>query len=430
MNTKVERIENNTVKLEITVGAEKFSEALKKSYSKNVKKFNIPGFRKGKAPMYIIKKHYGEEVFYEDAVNICCEDTYPEVIKENNINPVDYPEIDIVQIGENKEFIYTAIVTVKPEVELGQYNGVEVKEVVYEVSDEDVEKQLKTMQEKNSRIEVKENGTVENGNIAIIDFKGFIDGVPFEGGEGNDYSLEIGSKSFIDTFEEQLIGLGKGESKVVNVTFPQEYGNESLNGKPAIFEVTVKEIKVKECPALDDEFAKEASEFDSLEELKNDIRKKSEEANNLKIAAEYQDRVLSTVCDNAKIEIPEAMIRKEVDVMIKDLEYRLQYQGMDLKTYYQYTNSSEETVRGYMKDSAEKRVRMDLVLEKIAEVENVTASDEELAEKAAEMAKQYGEKDIEKTVSLILKGQKEYLKSDIIREKVVNMLVNNSKKTA
>lgn len=428
MNAKVERIETNTIKLEITVGADKFSEAIKKSYAKNVKKFNIPGFRKGKAPMYIIKKHYGEQVFYDDAINICCEDTYPEAIKENNINPVDYPSIDIVQIEEGKELIYTAVVTVKPEVELGQYNGVEVKEVVYQVSDEDIEKQLKTMQEKNARIQLKEEGTVEAGNITVIDFKGFVDGVPFEGGEGKDYSLEIGSKSFIDTFEDQLIGLSKGESKNVNVTFPQEYGNESLNGKPATFEVTVKEIKVKEYPALDDEFAKEASEFESLEELKNDMRKKSEEANNLKGSSEYQDRVLSTVCDNAKIQIPEAMIKKEIDVMIKDLEYRLQYQGMDLKTYYQYTNSSEETVKSYMKDSAEKRVRTDLVLDKIAEVENIEVSEEEIKEKAAEMAKQYGEKDIEKTVGLILSGQREYLKSDIIREKVINLLVNNSNK--
>lgn len=430
MNVKVERIETNSVKLEIAVTAEQFNDAVKKAYAKNGKKYNIPGFRKGKAPMNMIKKFYGDQVFFEDAINYCCDSTYPEAIKENNINPVDYPEIDIVQIGDGKEFIYTAVVTVRPEVELGEYKGISVENVKYEVTDADVENQLKSMQERNSRVEIKSEGTVENGNIAVIDFKGFVDGVAFAGGEGTDYALEIGSKSFIDTFEEQLIGLAKGESKEVAVTFPEQYGNEELNGKAATFEVTIKEIKVKEYPALDDDFAQEASEFDTIEELKADIKKKAEDSNEAKSKAEYQEKVLNKVAENAKVEIPAVMVKKEEDVMLQDLEYRLQYQGMDLKAYYQYTNSTEETVRGYMKESAEKRVRMDLVLDKVAAVEKIEATEEEITAKAQELAKQYGENDIEKMTQLLLNSQKELLKSDIIREKVVTYLVDNSVKTA
>lgn len=430
MNAKVEKIEKNVVKLEITVEADKFSEALKKSYAKNAKKFNIPGFRKGKAPIHIIKQYYGEGVLYEDAINFACEDTYPEVIKENNIKPVDYPEIDIVQIGEGKEFIYTAKVVTTPEVELGEYKGVEVKKVEYPVSEEEIENQLKAVQERNARVETKTEGTVEKGNIAVIDFKGFIDGVAFEGGEGKDYSLEIGSGSFIDTFEDQLIGVKAGETKNVSVTFPEQYGREELNGKPAVFEVTVKEIKVKQLPELDDEFAKEVSEFDTLEELKADYRKKMEEANETRATREYEEAVIDAVCSNAKIDIPQVMITKETDVMLRDLEMRLGYQGLDLKTYYEYTNNTEEKVREYMKDSAEKRVKTELVLGEIAKKENFEATQEELLVKATEVAKQYGDNDVEKTAQLVLQSQGEYLKLDVINEKVVKMLVENSKAIA
>lgn len=431
MNVKIERPESNTVKLEITVEAEKFNEALKKAYAKNAKKFNIPGFRKGKAPMNMIKKMYGEGVFYEDAINICCDETYPKAIEENELHPVDYPEIDIVELGEGKDLIYTAKVTVLPEVQLGEYKGVEVKKVEYPVSDEEVNNRLKSMQEQNARIETRlEGSTVENSNIAVIDFKGFVDGVAFEGGEGTDYSLEIGSGTFIGDFEEQLIGAAAGEKREVKVTFPESYGREELNGKPALFEVTVKEIKVKELPALDDEFAKEVSEFDSLEELKADIIKKAEASNELRAKREFEEAVINAAVDNAKIDIPEVMIKKETDNMIKDLEMRLRYQGMDLNTYYQYTNSSEDKMREFMKESAERKVRTDLVISQISKVENITATEEELKEKAGEIAKQYGEKDIEKTVDLLIKSQGEYLKLDVINEKVIKMLVDNSKTIA
>ncbi|AWI06994.1 trigger factor [Clostridium drakei] len=430
MNAKVEKIENNVVKLEITVDSQEFKGAMKKAFNKNAKKFNIPGFRKGKAPKNIIEKYYGNNVFYEDAINFCCDDTYPKALQENDVKPVDYPQIDIVQIEEGKDFIYTAKVTVVPEVKLGDYKGLEVKKNVYEIKDEEIDNELKAMQQKNARVETKEEGSIEKGNIAIVDFKGFVDDKAFEGGEGKDYELEIGSGTFIDNFEDQLVGLNKGDSKDVVVTFPAEYGKEELNGKEATFKVTVKDIKLKELPALDDEFAKEVSEFDTLDELKADLKKKMEEANELRSKREYEEAVIDAVCENVTIDIPKAMIDKEIDNMLKDLEMRLKYQGLDLQTYYQYTNNTEEKVREYMKETAEKRVKTDLTVEEISKVEKIEATEEELLAKAAEMAKQYGGKDIEKTSKLILDSQKSYLELGVINEKVIKMLVDNSKEIA
>ncbi len=427
MNTKVEQLETNVVKLEITVEKAKFNEAIQKAYKKNVGKFNISGFRKGKAPLNIIKKYYGEGVFYEDAINYCCEDTYPLAIDEHNITPVDYPKIDIVEIGEDKDFVYTAEVTVKPEIKLNDYKGLEVKKVTYNVTDEDVEKELKTMQDNNARVSTKEDGTVENGDIAIIDFKGFVNDIPFEGGEGADYSLEIGSGTFIDTFEEQLIGLKVGEEKDVNVNFPENYGKEDLNGKPALFKVTIKEIKVKEVPALDDEFAKEVSEFDSLDELKADIKTKLEENNKTREKVEYEEAVVDAVCSKIEVEIPQVMIDKEIDMMLKDLEMRLQYQGLDLPSYYQYTNNTEAKVREYMKETAEKRVKTELVLEQLVKEENIAVSEEELQEKALAMVQQYGSDKSEKLVEAIMEAQKPQLTAQIVNQKAVELLVNNSK---
>lgn len=427
MNVKMDKIETNVIKLEISVEANKFSEAIKKSYFKNSNKYNIPGFRKGKAPMSIIKKYYGSEVFYEDAINYCYEDTYPKAIKEMDVNPVDYPKVDVVTLEEGKDFVYTAEVTVYPEVKLGLYKGVEVKEIKYEVKDEDIQTELVAIQNKNSRVLPKEAGTVETGNIVIMDFKGSIDGKLFEGGEGTNFELEIGSGSFIDTFEDQLIGMAKGENKEVIVTFPQEYGREELNGKEAKFEVKLNDIKVKELPKIDDEFAKEVSEFDLLDEYKEDIRKKLVIDNEIKADKELEESVIDAVSLAATIEIPEVMIKKEIDNMLKDLENRLKYQGLDLKSYYQYTNSSEEKTREYMKEAAQKRVRTELVLEAISKAEKFEVTDEELNAKATDIAKQYGEKDLEKTTKLLLDAQKNYIEAEVINEKVIKMLVDNSK---
>jgi trigger factor len=427
MNVKMEKLEKNIIKLEITVEAKRFSESLKKSSVKNSKTINIPGFRKGKAPMSIIKKMYGEGVFFEDAINFCCDDTYPEALKEYDISPLDYPKIDIIEIGEGKDFIYTASVVVIPEVKLGEYKGVEAKKTEYNVTDEEVENELKGMQEKNARIEEKLDGTIAMGNIAIIDFKGFIDDVPFEGGEGKDFELEIGSGSFIDTFEEQLIGLKVGENKEVKVNFPEKYGREELNGKLATFNVTIKSMKEKELPAIDDEFAKDVSEFDCLEELRNDIKSSLKKTSDDREKKEFEEAVMDAVCSNVEMDIPEVMIKRETDVMLKDLEMKLKYQGLDLESYYQYTNNTEEKVREFMKEAAEKRVKTDLVITEIAKIEKVDATDEEMLEKAKQVAAQYGEKDLEKTADLIMQAQKQYLKIDVVNEKVIKMLVESAK---
>ncbi|GKX66919.1 trigger factor [Inconstantimicrobium mannanitabidum] len=427
MDVKVQKIETNVVEFEIKVEAKKFGEALNKSYKKNLSKFNVPGFRKGKVPMHIVKKYYGIGVLLEDAINFAIDESYPVALKENNIKPVDYPKIDIKEVEEGKDLVYTAKVVTYPEVELGEYKGLEVKKPVYDVSEEDLEKQLTEMQEKNSRVETKESGVVENGNIAVIDFKGYVDGVAFEGGEGKDFSLEIGSKTFIDTFEEQLIGAKVGENKEVNVNFPENYGKEELNGKPALFEVSVKEVKVKELPALDDEFAKEVSEFDTIAEVKEDLKKKMTESNELKAEREFEEEVVNLAVENAKVEIPEVMVDQEIDAMMNDFEQRLKYQGLSLEQYYQFTGSSADKMKEYMKENAEKKVKTDLVLEKITETENVEVTDEEVKEKAKEIAKMYSAKEDDKMIDLIVKSQGELIRNQVKVEKTVKLLVESVK---
>ena len=375
MEAKMERIDVNVVKFEVKVEANKFNEALTRAYKKNVKNFNVPGFRKGKVPMNVVKQYYGVGVLLEDAVNFAIDGSYSEVLKENNIIPVDYPKVDVVEVGEGKDFIYTAEVTVYPEVELGEYKGLSVEKKTYEVTEEEVAKKLKEMQEKNARVESKEEGTVENGNIAVIDFKGFVDGEAFQGGEGHDYSLEIGSKTFIDTFEEQLVGAKVNDTVEVNVTFPENYGKEELNGKPAKFEVTIKEIKVKELPELDDEFAKETSEFDTIADLKADITTKLEATNTERADREFEEAVINAVAENAKVEIPAVMIEKEVDKMVQNLEQRLQYQGLNLEQYFQFTGTDEEKMREYMRENAATKVKVDLVLEAVEKAENIEATE-------------------------------------------------------
>lgn len=429
MDVKMEKIEANIVKFEVKVEAKKFDEALNKAYKKNIKKFNIPGFRKGKAPMNMVKQYYGIGALLEDAINIAIDETYPEVLTNNNIKPVDYPKIDVLEVEEGKDLVYTAEVTVYPEVELGEYKGVEVKKASYEVSEEEVEKQLKSMQEKNARIETKTEGSVEKGNIVTIDFKGFVDGIAFEGGEATDYSLEIGSGTFIDTFEDQLVGAAVGEKKDVNVTFPENYGKEELNGKPAVFEVTVKEIKAKELPALDDEFAKEVSEFDTIEEVKADMRKKIADSNEQRAKKEFEEAVVSAVVENAKVEVPSVMVDREVEAMVKDLENRLSYQGLTLAQYYEFTGSSEEQMKAYMQESAVKKVKTDLVLDKVAGTEAIDATEEEMKAKAVELAKMYSAGESEKMAEILLKGQEQVIRLEVVTEKTVKLLVDNAKVT-
>ena len=424
MEAKMEKIDVNVVKFEVKVEADRFKEALTRAYKKNVKKFNVPGFRKGKVPMSVVKKYYGIEVLLEDAVNFAIEGSYANVLKENNVRPVDFPKVEVVQAEEGKDLIYTAEVTVYPEVELGAYKGLNVEKKTYEVTEEEVAAKLKEMQEKNARVEVKE-GAIENGNIAVIDFKGFIDGVAFEGGEGHDYSLEIGSGSFIDNFEEQLVGAKAGDKVEVNVTFPENYGKEELNGKPAKFEVEVKEVKAKELPVLDDEFAKEASEFETLEALKEDTTKKLEEANTARAEREYEEAILRAVVENAKMDIPAVMVEQEIDRMVQNLAQRLQYQGLTLEQYFQFTGTDAEKMREYMKENAETKVKTELVLEALQKAEKMEVLDEELKEKASEVAKLYGAND-EKMVELLLQNQREALVADVMTSKVINFLKENN----
>ena len=427
MEAKMEKIDVNVVKFEVKVEANKFNEALTRAYKKNVKNFNVPGFRKGKVPMNVVKQYYGVGVLLEDAVNFAIDGSYSEVLKENNIIPVDYPKIDVVEVGEGKDFVYTAEVTVYPEVELGEYKGLSVEKKTYEVTEEEVAKKLKEMQEKNARVESKEEGTVENGNIAVIDFKGFVDGEAFQGGEGHDYSLEIGSKTFIDTFDEQLVGAKVNDTVEVNVTFPENYGKEELNGKPAKFEVTIKEIKVKELPELDDEFAKETSEFDTIAELKADITTKLEAANAERADREFEEAVINAVAENAKVEIPAVMVEKEVDKMVQNLQQRLQYQGLNLEQYFQFTGTDEEKMREYMRENAATKVKVDLVLEAVEKAENIDATEEEIKEKAVEVAKMYSASEDDKMVELLMQSQQAALRSDVITNKAVKFLLENNK---
>ncbi len=427
MKAKVEKIETNVIKLEIRVEAEKFDAALTKAYNKNKGRYNIPGFRKGKVPMAMVKKFYGVEVFYDDAVNFAIDESYPEALNTENIRPVDYPQVDIVELGEGKELVYTATVTTYPEVELGEYKGLDIKKPVYEVEDAEIDKQIKEMQEKNARIEVKTEGNIAKGDIAVIDFKGYIDGVAFEGGEGVDYSLEIGSGTFIDNFEEQLIGLAVGDKKEINVTFPEAYGKEELNGKPAMFEVEIKSIKVKELPELDDEFAKDVAAVDTFEELKENLKKTLEKNNDEKAEREFEEAVITAAIENSKMDIPEVMVNKEIDAMMQDLEGRLKYQGLSLEQYMEFTGNTTEKMRDFMKENAERKVKADLVLEAIAKTEEIKATEEELNAKALELGKIYGPKDPEKMAKILVKSQRNMIEKDIILENTLKFLKENCK---
>lgn len=427
MEAKMEKIEANVVKFEVRVEAEKFTAALNKAYNKNKKNFNIPGFRKGKVPMAMVKKHYGVEVLFEDAINTVVSETYPTLIEENKLKPIDYPKIDVVEIGEGKNLVYTAEVTLYPEIELGEYKGLDIKRKEVKVEDVEVEGQLKNMQQQNARVEVKEEGNVENGDIAVIDFKGFVDGVAFEGGEAKDYALEIGSGSFIDNFEDQLVGMATGEKKEIKVNFPENYGKEDLNGKEATFEVTVNQIKVKEMPALDDEFAKEVSEFETLDELKADITKKIEETKKASVEREFEDELVTAVIENSKMDIPEIMVEKEIDMMVRDLENRLRQQGLSLEQYMQFTGNTEEKMRSYMKENADKKVKADLVLEAIAKAENIEATDEEIKEKANEIAKIYAPDQADKMAEMLMQTQSNMIAKDLVVSKTIKFLEENCK---
>ncbi|OPX42940.1 trigger factor [Ruminiclostridium hungatei] len=423
---KFEDVEKNVVQLEIEVDAAKFEEGMQQSFKKNASKFNVPGFRKGKAPRNIVERYYGEQALYDDAINIVCSEAYDQAVEEKNLEPVDRPEIDIVQIGNKENLIFTARVTTKPEVELGAYMGVEVTKADAIVTEDDVEKEFEKVVEKNSRLVTITERPVQSGDTAVIDFEGFIDSVPFEGGKGTDYSLVIGSGTFIPGFEDQLIGKNTGEELDVNVTFPEEYGKEELNGKPALFKVTVKEIKVKELPVVDDEFAKDISEFDTLEEYKKDLRNKLEETAKHKAEHENEESVIQKIAENAAVEIPKVMVEKQIDVMTRDFDMRLRYQGLDLQRYLELMGMDFEAFRGQFAARAENEVKVQLVVEKISKIENVEVSETEVEEEIAKTAEAYKQsaEDLKKSLRA---EDMEYLKKDIAFRKTIKLLVENAK---
>ena len=426
MSVKVENTENkNEVKLTFNIEAEKFEEAMKKVYVKTAKYFNIPGFRKGKAPMQLVERQYGSAIFYEDAFNELVPDIYDEAIKENKIEAVSRPNIDIVQMEKGKELIFTATVETKPEVELGKYKGIEIKKIEYNTTDKDIEHELGHMAERNSRLVSIEDRPVEKGDITTIDFVGSIDGVEFEGGKAENHELEIGSNTFKPGFEDQIIGMKIDEEKDIKVKFPEDYFSKDLAGKDAIFKVTLHEIKKKELPKIDDEFAKDVSEFDTLDELKNSIKEKLDTENTEKAKYETEEEAIKVVCDNTKLDIPNGMIELEIDNMVKDMENRLSYQGLNLNQYLQIMGKTETEIRDSFKEQAEKNIKSRLVLEAIVKAEKIEVTPEEVSDKIKEMAKQYGRKEDELLANEQLK---EYIEGNLKTEKAIDFIVKNAKK--
>lgn len=426
MSIKIEKTENNNeLKLEFTIDSKIFEDGIATVFKKNAKYFSVPGFRKGKVPMNIAEKHYGVEMFYEDAFNEVVPAIYDKEIKENNLDVVSKPDIDIVQMEKGKDLIFTAIVQTKPEVELGKYKGIEIKKVEYKVEDKDVEHELSHMAEKNARVVTVEDRAAKEGDITVIDFEGSVDGVPFEGGKAEKHELELGSHSFIEGFEDQVVGMKIGEEKDINVTFPEEYFSKDLAGKAAVFKVKLHEIKAKELPEMDDEFAKDVSEFDTIADLKADIKKKLEEQNNHKAEHEMEDKAIETVCENAKVEIPSGMIEGEIDAMSQDLDNRLAYQGVSLDQYLKMMNKTKEAFREEMKPQAEVSVKTRLVLEAVCKDAKIEVTDEELNEKISELAKTYGRPEDELKQN---EEFKKYVSSSIESEKTVKFILDNAKK--
>ena len=424
MSLQVEKLEKNMAKLTIEVSADEFSKALEDAYQKNKSKISVPGFRKGKVPKKMIEQMYGKGVFYEDAANALIPEAYEKALEECEETIVSSPKINVTQIEEGKSFIFTAEVALKPEVTLGQYKGVEVDKVEVSVTDEEVEADLKQQQENNSRTVVVER-PVQDGDIAVIDYEGFIDGVAFEGGKGTNYNLTIGSHSFIGDFEEQLIGKNAGEACEVNVTFPEEYHASELAGKPAQFKVTVKEVKEKQLPELNDEFAGEVSEFETLAEYKEDIKKSLLAKKEADAKGAKEDAVIDAIVENAQMEIPDAMVETQQRQTIDEFGQRLQMQGLNLEQYFQFTGLSEEKMMEELKPQAEKRIRTRLVLEAIVAAENIEVSDERLDEELAKMAESY-KMEVEKLKEFMGENEKKQMKEDIAVQDAVTLIVDAS----
>ena len=425
MSLQVEKLEKNMAKLTVEVPAEQFDKAIKAAYDKNKNRFNIPGFRKGKAPQAMIEKMYGPGVFYEDAANEAIDASYADAMKESGLEIVSRPEIDITQIEKGKDFIYTATVAVKPEVTLGEYKGVEVEKADASVTDEDVEKELKKIQDQNARLVTVEDRPVADGDQTVIDFEGFIDGKAFDGGQGTDYPLTIGSHSFIDTFEEQLIGKNIGEECEVNVTFPAEYHAAELANKPAQFKVTVKEVKEKQLPELNDEFAGEVSEFETLAEYKEDIKKSLLAKKEADAKGAKEDAVIDAIVENAQMEIPDAMVETQQRQTIDEFGQRLQMQGLNLEQYFQFTGLTYEHMMEQVKPQAERRIKSRLVLEAVAAAENIEATEEDFDAEVKRMAEGY-KMEADKIKELMGEAGKKQIMEDLAVRKAVDFVVSEA----
>ena len=426
MKAELIKKEGNKVTFNLTVDNDKFEAAINKAYNKNKGKFNVQGFRKGKAPRKLIEAQYGKEVFYNDAIDIILPEVYPQALDTLNIDPIDRPALDVQEISKDNGLVMLIEVEVKPEFELGNYKGIEISKVENTVTDEEVESRLQDMVNRNARLVSVEDKAIENGDTAVIDFEGFENGVAFEGGKGENHNLVIGSNSFIPGFEDQLVGKKAGEEVEVNVTFPEQYHAENLAGKPAVFKVKINDVKVKEVPALDDEFAKDTTEFETLAELRADVKAKAEEEAKNRAEAEMRNALVEKVAENTEVEVPNAMVESQIDNMIMELNYQLQYQGLNLQQLLQMTGRSIEELRNERREDAARLVKSSLVLEAIAKAEGIEVSEEELTTELEKMASMY-RMEVEQLKSSLRETDLEDIKGQLKIRKTIDFLVENAK---
>ena len=426
MSFKVEQLEEkNMVKLVIEATAEEFEAGLNTAYNKSKSKINVPGFRKGKAPRKIIEQLYGQEVFFEDAANAIIPDAYAKACIESELDIVSQPKISVTQLEKGKPFVFEAEVAVRPEVELGNYKGVEVSKVDTEATDADVEEEIKKVAEQNSRTITVEDRAVKDGDMTVIDFEGFIDGEAFEGGKGENYPLTIGSHSFIDNFEDQIIGMNIGDEKEINVTFPEDYHAEELKGKPATFKVSVKEIKEKQLPDIDDDFAQDVSDFDTLDEYKADLKKKIAERKEAEAKKQKETAAIEKIVADYKMDITQAMIDTQVTRMAEDFAQRLPQQGLSLEMYFKYTGLTAEKILDDMKPEAVKRIQNSLVLEAVAKAENIQVSDDEFNAELSKMADMY-KMEVDKIKEFMGESEEKQMRDDIAIQKAVDLIVSSA----
>ncbi len=429
MSVQVENLEKNMVKLTIEVSEDKVNEALKAAYAKQKNRINVPGFRKGKVPMAMVEKMYGPEIFYEDAANVLIQEAYPAAVEESKADVVSQPTVSVTQIEKGKPFIFTAEVAVRPEVTLGKYKGVTVTKIDTSVSDEEVMERIEKERNNNARTIAVEGRAIENGDTAVIDFEGFVEGEPFEGGKAENHSLEIGSHSFIDNFEDQLIGKNAGDEVDVNVTFPAEYHVAELAGKPALFKVKIHEIKAKELPELNDEFAQDVSEFDTLEEYKESIKKELEKAKEDNAKRTKEDEAISKIIEKSTMEIPDAMIDTQVQNMLQEFAQRMARQGLSLDQYMQFSGMTMDKLKEQLRPEAVTRIQSSLVLEQIAKDENIEVTEEEMAAEVDKMAAAYG-MESDKLKEYMGEAEKDSMKRDISVQKAVELIMDNVKERA